>query len=156
MSTDESRVDLRTAAELTFVDTSAWRALLDRDDIHHEHVVAAIARCAPESLVTTRQITVEMSRRCAEYDDPLIAVTFTWRLWRGDFAQVIEPEPVVQQAAWERFKYARRTGASFVDCVSVTFIRWYGIRRVVAYGTAFHRLLDESRSGPDRELRAEA
>jgi predicted nucleic acid-binding protein len=119
--------------DATFVDTSAWYAYLNRSDANHRQAVSQLAARSGTRLVTTTYVTSECSRLANLYHSQ-VAIQFTWHLWRGDFAEVVEPDPEVQRSAWQVFRSARRIGLSFTDCVSIAFIRRYYVADAIAYG----------------------
>ena len=117
----------------TFVDTSAWYAYLNRSDVNHQDAVSRLTGPGGSRFITTTQVTDECSRIANLYQSQ-VAIQFTWHLWRGDFAEVIDPDAEVQRSAWQSFRSARRSGLSFTDCVSIAYIRRYYVRDVIAYG----------------------
>jgi predicted nucleic acid-binding protein len=118
----------------TFVDTSAWHAFLNRSDVNHQDAVSRlIGHDGNHELITTTHVTDECSRIANRYQSQ-VAIQFTWHLWRGDFAEVVDPGAEVQRSAWQAFRSARRSGLSFTDCVSIAYIRMYYVRDVIAYG----------------------
>jgi predicted nucleic acid-binding protein len=135
------------APEPVFVDTSAWYAHLNRSDVHHRDAVSRLTGLDRNRLVTTMQVAEECSRLASRYQSE-IAVQFTWHLWRGDFARVINPGPDVQSFAWQVFRSARRGGLSFTDCISLAYVRLYHVSHVVAYGIMLD-FLDSDGGGTD-------
>ncbi|GHJ39843.1 PIN domain-containing protein [Streptomyces sp. TS71-3] len=150
------RTGATTASDFLFVDTSAWCALLSSNDVHHRHAAAAVAGRGPGRLLTTLQVAAEVSRLTPTFDDRLVATRFSWHLWRGDFAHVVEPPADIQRDAWALFRQVRRTGVSFTDCVGAEFVTSYGIRDVSAYGRGFLTLVDRVRRERDPRRRREA
>lgn len=121
----------------TYVDTSAWLAVLDADDQHHEAArvawLGALERHEP--LLTSNYVVVEstavVQRRLGL--DALRALTL-------DLLPVAEVEwvtPEDHDAATAALLTAGRRTLSLVDCSSFELMRRLGIRSVFAFDKHF-------------------
>ena len=135
--------------DAALVDTSAWFAYINGSDIYHRQAVSQLSNPPASGLITTTYVVDECSR-LANLHRNRPAIQFTWHLWREDFARVVEPDSEVQGFAWQLFRSIRREGLSFTDCVSIAFIRRYGVVDVIAYGALSRYLNRESGSRPDQ------
>lgn len=100
-----------------FVDTSAWHALIDGDDPHHE-AVAGLIRQHRATLTTTNfvfQETVTLLRYRLGWDP---ARRFGEALRSRSLAKMISVSTADEDAAWSIFLRYRDHRFSFVDCTS--------------------------------------
>lgn len=120
-----------------FVDTSAFLALLDRDEANHVAASAMWKRVIAdeETLVATNYVLVEtyalLQRRLG-----LDAV----RTFTSDFVPLLELEwagPDLHAAALSALLVAARRDLSLVDCVSFETMRRRGIARAFAFDQHF-------------------
>ena len=122
-----------------FVDTSAFYAILDRDDLNH----AAAARTwnalldAGDSLLTTNYIVLET---CALLQNRigLDAV----RTFCQDILPVTETHWItaeIHQLAIQTVLAANRRKLSLVDCTSFAVMRTEGIRYALAFDQHFNQ-----------------
>ena len=120
-----------------FIDTSAFLALLDRDEINHTAASAVWTRLLAddETLVATNYILVE-SYALIQRRIGLDAV----RTFTTDFVPLLEMEwagPDVHAAAVSALLVAFRRDLSLVDCVSFETMRRRGISRAFAFDRHF-------------------
>ena len=96
-------------SELIFVDTSAWYALLDRNDRNHPHAV----RFSEESrdlFLTSTYILDESVTLVRKHLGHAIAVRFGNRVWNEEIARLIRVSPEDEVRAWTVFaRYADKT-----------------------------------------------
>lgn len=120
-----------------FIDTSAFLALLDRDEAHHADASAIWTRLVndDEALVATSYVLVEtyalVQRRLG-----LDAV----RTFTGDFVPLLDVEwvgPDLHQAAVSALLVAARRDLSLVDCVSFEAMRRRDTVRAFAFDDDF-------------------
>ena len=120
-----------------FVDTSAFLALLDRDEVNHEPASVIWKRLLADeaTLVATNYVLVEtyalIQRRLG-----LDAV----RTFTTDFVPLLELEwtgPDLHAAALSALLAAARRDLSLVDCVSFETMRRRGIARAFAFDDDF-------------------
>jgi predicted nucleic acid-binding protein len=120
---------------VTFVDTSAIFALVDRSDPAHRPAAAAFRRFTPGSLVTHRYVVVEVSALARR------------RLGAGGIAHIFDEllpsmtiAPVddsVHEAALAEFRASEGAGPSLVDRTSFAFMRARGIDTAFAVDRDF-------------------
>ncbi|MGH2819877.1 MAG: type II toxin-antitoxin system VapC family toxin [Actinomycetota bacterium] len=120
-----------------FVDTSAFYALLDRDDDHHAaaHDWARAARGSSEELVTHNYVVVETAavahRRLGA---PAV------RAFREGLLRVVSVGYVDERLdgrAWTAYLASLRRGESLVDRVSFEYMRDRDIERAFAFDADF-------------------
>jgi uncharacterized protein len=130
-----------------FVDTSAFLALLDRDEVNHRAAAAIWTRLVlEERFFSTSYVLVEtyalVQRRLG-----LDAV----RTFTADFVPLIDVDWVdadLHAAAVSALLVAARRDLSLVDCVSFASMRRQGVRRVFAFDEDFSRQGFEIVRGP--------
>lgn len=120
-----------------FIDTSAFLALLDRDEVNHTAASAVWTRLLAddETLVATNYILVE-SYALIQRRIGLDAV----RSFTTDFVPLLEMEWAaadVHAAAVSALLVASRRDLSLVDCVSFETMRRRGISRAFAFDRHF-------------------
>jgi predicted nucleic acid-binding protein len=120
-----------------FIDTSAFLALLDRDEVNHTAASAIWKRLLAddETLVATNYILVE-SYALIQSRIGLDAV----RTFTTDFVPLLEMEWVgadVHATAVSALLVASRRDLSLVDCVSFETMRRRGISRAFAFDRHF-------------------
>ena len=120
-----------------FIDTSAFYALLDRDDANNQKATKVWTNLlgAEHTLVTSNYILVEafalMQNRLG-----LAAV----RGFQEDMLPLINIEfisPEMHRSGIAALLSASRRSLSLVDCVSFEFMRSSGIKTVFAFDTQF-------------------
>jgi len=123
---------------IIFVDTSAFYALLDRDDINHSKAKLAWSNIILHSenvIVTSNCILIE-SFALIQHRLGINAV----RGFQEDMLPVIDVEWIgesVHRSAMSAFLSASRRKLSLVDCVSFEIMRMLGIKRVFAFDPHF-------------------
>ncbi len=120
---------------VTFVDTSAIFALVDRSDPAHRSTVEAFRGLTPGSLVTHRYVVVE------------VAALARRRLGTGGISRIfdqllpsIDVAPVDDEthaAALATFRASEGAGPSLVDRTSFAFMRARGIETAFAVDRDF-------------------
>ncbi len=123
-------------SELIFVDTSAWYALLDRNDRNHPHAV----RFSEESrdlFLTSTYILDESVTLVRKHLGHAIAVRFGNRVWNEEIARLIRVSPEDEVRAWTVFtRYADKT-FSYTDCTSFALMERLRIEAAFAFDTHF-------------------
>ena len=121
----------------TFVDTSAFYALLDEDDAHHEEAVAVWGRLreAQERVWTSNYVLVETTALVRSRlgmaavrqltDGLLLPVDVAWI------------DAALHGTAAAMHRTADRRGLSLVDCSSFEVMRRLGLRAVLAFDEHF-------------------
>jgi predicted nucleic acid-binding protein len=124
---------------ITFIDTSAFFGLLDRDDANHENArhtwVGLLSDEKP--LMTTNYVLVE-SFALIQHRLGLAAV----RTFQEDLLPVVRVEWVtdsIHRAGVSALLAASRRNLSLVDCVSFETLRRTGIKTVFAFDPHFSR-----------------
>lgn len=112
----------------TFVDTSAWLAILDADDEHHEHAKAVWCEAVEsrERLVTSSYVVVEttaVAQRRLSFEAVRV---LTLDLLPVAHLEWVTPED--HDAATAALLTAGRRSLSLVDCSSLEIMRRLGIQ----------------------------
>jgi uncharacterized protein len=118
-----------------FVDTSGVLALIDRDDLAHEQVVAAFARGRDLPLVTHAYVVIETLAVARRRFGPAVASDIIDRV-----IPALEVAPVdaeLHAIAVRDFRAAIETSVSVVDRVSFAFMRREGIGSAIALDADF-------------------
>jgi predicted nucleic acid-binding protein len=100
-----------------FVDTSAWYALVDKDDADHE-AAAAFFATNTVPLITTNAVFAETVTLIRYRIGHEAARIFGEKLKESSFARMVAVVPVDEERAWEIFTKYRDQDFSFVDCTS--------------------------------------
>lgn len=121
----------------TFIDTSAFYAILDRDDRNHQKGKKAWMGILEESptLVTSNYVLVE-TFALLQSRLGLEAV----RGFQEDVVQIVQVEfvaPEIHRAATAALLSAGRRGLSLVDCVSFEVMRDSGIKIAFTFDSHF-------------------
>ena len=120
-----------------FVDTSAFYAVLDRDDANHARARAAWERLLRgETLLTHNYVLVETAA-LLQYRLGLPA----WRAFSTEILPLLQVEWVTEarhRAALEAVLAASRRKLSLVDCVSFQAMRDCGLNRAFCFDAHFH------------------
>ena len=128
---------MQAGQTLVFVDTSAFYAILDRDDLHHPVAASAWGHLldSAATLITTNYVAVET---CAllQHRIGLDAV----RLFSDDVLPVVEVQWVAADRhalALQSMLTANRRKLSLVDCASFLTMRSMGVRKACAFDQHF-------------------
>jgi predicted nucleic acid-binding protein len=125
------------ASEKLLVDTSAFYALVDRSDTHHETAAGFWVSLLQEnhSILTTNYVVVEtlaLLQGRLGFDAA--------RLWYSDILAVVDVHWIDESThgrAFELWLGLGRRKVSLVDCVSFVTLRRYNIDRVFGFDRHF-------------------
>ena len=123
----------------TFVDTSAFYAILDRDDANHQKAKRVWSELLQDEniLVTSNYVLVE-TFALLQSRLGLSAI----RAFQEDVLPLINVEyvtPGIHRSGIAALMLASKRNLSFVDCVSFEIIRTLGIRNAFAFDTHFEQ-----------------
>lgn len=113
-----------------FVDTSAWYALVDRDDRAHRDVTASL-KSLEGRLVTSDYVFDETVTLLQMRQGHAIAVRAGEKLLDGS-VELVRSLPEDIEDAWALFRERSDKGWSFTDCVSFAVMRRLRLRAAVA------------------------
>jgi predicted nucleic acid-binding protein len=124
-----------------FIDTSAFYALEDADDRHHQEARAIQRRFQHERplLFTTHHILDEAVTLIGSKLHPARAVRFARHVLSSRMIRLVRTDEDVEQAAlnvYERFDDPR---LSFTDCLSFAVMRGLGISTAFAFDRHFEQ-----------------
>ena len=126
----------------TFADCEYWIQALSSDVASRRlETNAAKSRTVSEALVTTRMIVSAVSEQRGAGGRLCVDVTHSWRLWRGEFAEVVDPDNPTLAEAWSLFRKFRRSGVSHSDCVSYVTISRKRVSAVIGASEGLSTLL---------------
>jgi len=121
---------------LIFVDTSAWYALLDRNDRNHAHAVR-FAEGSRDLLLTSTYILDETVTLVRKHLGHAIAVRFGDRLWNEEIARLVRVSPEDELRAWTIFARHTDKGFSYTDCTSFALMERLQIDAAFAFDSHF-------------------
>jgi predicted nucleic acid-binding protein len=124
-----------------FIDTSAFYALEDADDSHHQEARAVQRRFQLDRpmLFTTHHVLDESITLIGSKLHPTQAVRFARHVLSSRIIRVVRTDEDVEQAAlnvYERFDDPR---LSFTDCLSFAVMRGLGIATAFAFDRHFEQ-----------------
>ncbi len=117
-----------------FVDTSAFFAIVDRQDEHHEDAVALMTR--EELLVTSDHVLVEAWGLIKSRFGPPVADRF-WDGLRSGSTGIESVKPVDLERAWATGEIFADQGFSLVDRTSFAVMERLGVYRVITFDDDF-------------------
>lgn len=119
------------------VDTSAWYALADTADRHHEEAKDLyLERADKGEFLTTVLILAETWTLLTSRLGRSAAITF-WRTLRESRTPLLIPEAVDIEVAWHIVEDFADQSFSLVDCTSFALMERLGIQEAFAFDTHF-------------------
>jgi len=103
-----------------FVDTSAWYAMIDKNDRDHAAAVTKI-QILDRPLVTSNYILDEILTLLKTRLGPSIAIPFGQKLWDQEVSALVRITEEDEERAWIVFRQYADKGFSFTDCTSLCF-----------------------------------
>ena len=100
-----------------FVDTAAWYALVDSDDVDHAAAAAFLA-ANTLPLITTNLVFSESVTLIRYRIGHGTAHSFGQKLKESSFVRMVAVTPADEERAWEVFTKYQDQDFSFVDCTS--------------------------------------
>ncbi len=126
-------------AHLVFVDTSAWFALKDTKDPHHNAAIQFLATFTGK-LITTNFVVDETITLILYRLGYPSARELGEELWMQKYASVIHVSKADQRAAWELFKKYDDKEFSFTDCTSFVAMDRLGLLHAFAFDEHFEQM----------------
>jgi uncharacterized protein len=122
-----------------FVDTSAFFALLDADDMAHERARNAFEMLVRslESLATTNYVIAETLSLVQRRLGMLAAKTLIRDIF--PIVSCTYVDAALHESAIDLFVNENRRKLSFVDCASITYMRRQQIAQALAFDDDFER-----------------
>ncbi len=126
------------SASLVFVDTTAWYALLDRQDAHHAAAkrFQAVDR---RPFLTSNYIVDELLTLTKSCLGAKAAVRIGEQLFAQQIARLYAVTPDLEQNAWRLFQRYADKGFSFTDCTSFALMERMGIDTAFAFDIHFRQ-----------------
>ena len=118
------------------VDTSAWYAIIDRNDQDHVAAVSKI-QILNRPLVTSNYIFDEILTLLQARLGPSIAIPFGQKLWDQEVSALIRITEEDEEKAWRVFRQYADKGFSFTDCTSFALLERLDINTVFAFDDHF-------------------
>jgi len=119
-----------------FVDTSAWYAIIDKND--RDHAVAATKiQVLDRPLVTSNYIFDEILTLLKAKLGFTVAVPFGQKLWDQEISALIRITEDDEERAWRIFRQYDDKGFSFTDCTSFALMERLDINTVFAFDDHF-------------------
>lgn len=119
-----------------FVDTSAWYAIIDRNDRDHVAAVTKI-QALDLPLLTSNYIFDEILTLLKTRLGPSIAISFAQKLWDQEVSTLARITEEDEARAWGIFRQFDDKGFSFTDCTSFALMERLAISTVLAFDDHF-------------------
>jgi len=119
-----------------FVDTSAWYAIIDKNDKDHAAAVSQI-QILDRPLVTSNYILDEILTLLKTKLGPTIAISFGQKLWDQEVSALLRITEEDEERAWSVFRQYADKGFSFTDCTSFALMERLDINTVFAFDDHF-------------------
>ena len=119
-----------------FVDTSAWYAIIDKNDQDHAAAVSKI-QILDRPLVTGNYILDEILTLLKTRLGPSIAIPFGQKLWDQEVSALVRITEEDEEEAWRVFRQYADKGFSFTDCTSFALMERLDINTVFALDDHF-------------------
>ena len=119
-----------------FVDTSAWYAIIDKNDQDHAAAVSKI-QILDRPLVTSNYIFDEILTLLQARLGPSIAIPFGQKLWDQEVSALVRITEEDEEKAWRVFRQYTDKGFSFTDCRSFALMERLDINAVFAFDDHF-------------------
>ena len=118
------------------VDTSAWYAIIDKNDQDHVAAVSKI-QILNRPLVTSNYIFDEILTLLQVRVGPSIAIPFGQKLWDQEVSALVRITEEDEEKAWRVFRQYADKGFSFTDCTSFALLERLDINTVFAFDDHF-------------------
>jgi len=119
-----------------FVDTSAWYAIIDKND--RDHAVAVTkTEALDRPLVTSNYILDEILTLLKTKLGSTIAIPFGQKLWNQEISTLVRITEEDEERAWEIFRQYKDKGFSFTDCTSFALMERLDLNTVFAFDEHF-------------------
>jgi hypothetical protein len=122
--------------ERIFVDTSAWYAIIDKNDQDHAAAVNKV-RILDRSLLTSNYILDEILTLLKTRLGPSIAIPFGQKLWNQEVSALVRITEEDETRAWGIFRQYQDKSFSFTDCTSFALMERLDINTVFAFDDHF-------------------
>jgi uncharacterized protein len=135
----------RVATELVppriFIDTSAFYALEDADDRHHDEALGIQRWCqrGRPRIFTTHHVVDESITLIGARIRPSRAVVFARALFASRIVQIVRTDEILEEAALRVYERLDDRRLSFTDCTSFAVMRALEITAAFAFDRHFER-----------------
>ena len=119
-----------------FVDTSAWYAIIDKNDQDHAAALGKI-RILDRPLLTSNYIFDETLTLLKSRLGSPIAIQFGQKLWNQEVSALLRITEEDEEKAWTIFRQYEDKGFSFTDCTSFALMERLDIKTVFAFDDHF-------------------
>lgn len=124
-----------------FVDTGAWKALYDKDDLLHEQAVQCARRLQEQRLKMTASNficdeTITLLRMKTGHE---LATQFGDHLWKSQVIHIVHVAVDIESQAWEIFKKYSDKSFSFTDCTSFIIMQQLEINQAFTFDSHFRQ-----------------
>ena len=125
-------------AHLVLVDSSAWFALKDTKDPHHNTAIQFLATFTGRLITTNFVIDETVTLTLYRLGYP-VARELGQELWAKKYANIVYISKADQRAAWELFKKYDDKEFSFTDCTSFVVMERLGLVHAFAFDEHFEQ-----------------
>jgi uncharacterized protein len=119
-----------------FVDTSAWYAIIDKNDQDHATAVGKIQMLS-RALVTSNYILDEILTLLKTKLGSPTAISFGHKLWDQEVSALLRITEEDEERAWGIFRQYDDKGFSYTDCTSFALMERLDINTVFAFDDHF-------------------
>ena len=128
-----------------FVDTSAWCAIEDKDDVHHEEALLFKDEIAGTCvLVTTNYVldeTYTLLRLNLGYERTMAFHSAIEQMASGDILRIVQISEPLGEEAWKVFEQFNTDKEwSFTDCTSYAVMKHLNISEAFAFDHHFEQM----------------
>ena len=127
-----------SAADLVFVDSSAWFATVDRHDPNRTQAVQFLS--TKPRLITTDFVVDETVTLVRYKLGHGLAVELGDKLWNATLARLVHVSPEDESRAWLLFRRFRDKRFSFTDCSSFVVMQRLGLTYAFAFDDDFSQV----------------
>ncbi len=124
-----------------FVDTAAWIALINRDDIFHKQAKIVMNQLRKQKirLITTDFVLIEVANALSRPPFRTVAISFINGLKNLKTLQVVPASEEILKSGW--LLYSNRTDKewSLTDCISFEVMRYKGIAKAFTSDHHFYQ-----------------
>ena len=133
--------------EMIFIDSTAFLALNNPDDLHHEVAVDWVKSMLGETvgLSTCMSVIGETATGLKKLEndkkDSFQKVENFLNLIRKPGIQILQSNPDVQTEGWKLFlRTEKMAQITFADCLKVACMHYYGIMKIFTFNEDFDKL----------------
>lgn len=118
------------------MDTSAWYAIIDKNDRDHPTAITKMQNL-DRPLVTSNYVLNEILTLLKARLGPSVAIPFGQKLWNQEVASLVRITEKDEERAWGIFEQYEDKGFSFTDCTSFALMERLEINTAFVFDDHF-------------------